>query len=142
MTEPRHPLKFPKEVRVRSRLDFAAVYERGVRMGDGCLSLTVLPNDRPTSRLGLAVSKRYGNAVRRNWLKRRLREVFRTSRAELPAGLDLIVQPRTNTPVKVDELRRSLLALTRRAAKKLAARPSVPKPDTAANDGSADEVAL
>ena len=141
MTEPRHPLKFPKEARVRSRLDFAAVYERGARMSDGCLSLTVLPNDRPTSRLGLAVSKRYGNAVRRNWLKRRLREVFRTSRVELPAGLDLIVQPRTNTPVKVDELRRSLLALTRRAAKKLAARPSVPKPDAAASDGSADEVA-
>ncbi len=140
MTEPRHPLKFPKSVRVRSRLDFAAVYERGVRMSDGCLSLTVQPNDRPTSRLGLAVSKRYGNAVRRNWLKRRLREVFRTSRTELPAGLDLIVQPRTNTPVKLDVLRQSLVSLTRRAAKKLAARSRVPKPDATASDGSADEV--
>lgn len=122
MSVPRHPLKFPKSVRVRSRLDFAAVYEQGVRMSDGCLSLTVLPNGRSMSRLGLAVSKRYGNAVQRNWLKRRLREVFRQSRAELPAGLDLIVQPRTNTPVKLDALRQSLVSLTRRAARKLAAR--------------------
>lgn len=129
MTVPRHLLKFPKSVRVRSRLDFAAVYEKGVRMSDGCLSLNVLPNDRPTSRLGLAVSKRYGNAVQRNRLKRQLREVFRQSRTELPAGLDLIVQPRTNMPVKQDVLRQSLVSLTRRAAKKLTARPRDPQPD-------------
>ena len=141
MSEPRHPLKFPKTVRVRSRLDFAAVYERGVRMSDGCLSLTVQPNDRSTSRLGLAVSKRYGNAVRRNWLKRRLREVFRQSRADLPASLDIIVQPRANTPVKLEALRHSLITLTRRAAKKLAARPRDPQPDTTASDGSSTGVA-
>lgn len=139
MTVPRHPLKFPKSVRVRSRLDFAAAYERGVRMSDGCLSLTALPNDRPTSRLGLAISKRYGNAVQRNRLKRRLREVFRQSRAELPAGLDLVVQPRTNTPIKLDVLRQSLVSLTRRAAKKLAARPRDPQSD--ASDDVASGVA-
>lgn len=121
-TSPSHPLKFPKTVRVRSRLDFAAVYERGVRIGDGCLSLTALPNERPTPRLGLAVSKRYGNAVQRNRFKRRLREVFRLSRAELPAGLDLVVQPRADTPLKLDTLKKSLVSLARRAAKKLAAR--------------------
>ena len=141
MNVPRHLLKFPKTVRVRSRLDFAAVYERGVRMNDGCLSLTVLPNDRSTSRLGLAVSKRYGNAVRRNWLKRRLREVFRTSRAELPEGLDLIVQPRTNAPLKLDALRQSLISLTRRAAKKLAARTRDPQPNSAASDDTIAGVA-
>ncbi|GDY06794.1 MAG: ribonuclease P protein component [Planctomycetota bacterium] len=122
MNSPRHPLKFPKMLRVRSRLDFAAVYERGVRVSDGCLSLVVLPNDRPTSRLGLAVSKRCGNAVCRNRLKRRLREVFRQSRADLPMGLDLVVQPRADTPLKLDALRQSLISLAKRAARKLAAR--------------------
>lgn len=127
MSSPRHPLKFPKLVRVRSRLDFAATYERGVRISDGCLSLTALPNDRPTSRLGLAVSKRCGNAVRRNRLKRRLREVFRQSRADLPTGLDLVVQPRADTPLKLDILRQSLASLVKRAAKKLAARSREPQ---------------
>ena len=122
MITPQQSVKFPKAVRIRSRLDFAVVYEQGVRIGDGCLSLTVLPNDRSMSRLGLAVSKRYGNAVRRNRFKRCLRDVFRRARPELPTGLDLVVQPRTNDVVNVNELRQSLLSLTRRAAKKLAAR--------------------
>ena len=136
MTLPRHPLKFPKVVRVRSRLDFAAVYERGVRISDGCLSLAVLSNDRPTSRLGLAVSKRCGNAVRRNRLKRRLREVFRQSRADLPTGLDLIVQPRADTPLKLDVLRQSLISLVKRAARKLAARSREPQAGSATSEDS------
>ncbi len=136
MTSPRHSLKFPKTVRVRSRLDFAAVYERGVRISDGCLSLIALPNDRATSRLGLAVSKRCGNAVQRNRLKRRLREVFRQSRAELPAGLDLVVQPRADTPIKLDVLRQSLVSLTRRAVKKLAGRSREPQTAVATNGDS------
>lgn len=136
MTVPRHPLKFPKLVRVRSRLDFAAVYERGVRISDGCFSLTALSNERPTSRLGLAVSKRCGNAVRRNRLKRRLREAFRLSRAELPTGLDLVVQPRAETPVKLSVLRHSLLSLAKRAAKKLATRSREAMPITTTNSDS------
>lgn len=131
MTSSRHPLKFPPMVRVRSRLDFAAAYERGVRMSDGCLTLIALPNDRPTSRLGLAVSKRCGNAVQRNRLKRRLREVFRQSRADLPTGLDFVVQPRANTPLKLELLRQSLVSLAKRAVRKLAARSREPQADSA-----------
>ena len=136
MTSPRHPLKFQKMLRVRSRLDFAAVYERGLRISDGCLSLIALPNDRPASRLGLAVSKRCGNAVRRNRLKRRLREVFRLSRAELPTGLDLVVQPRGDTPLKLDVLRHSLISLAKRAARKLAARSREPQTGSATSKDS------
>ncbi len=136
MTSSRHPLKFPPMVRVRSRLDFAAVYERGVRISDGCLTLIVLPNDRPTSRLGLAVSKRCGNAVRRNRLKRRLREVFRQSRADLPTGLDLVVQPRADTPLKLEVLRQSLISLAKRTTRKLAARSREPQPESAAGGDS------
>lgn len=136
MTAPRHPLKFSKTVRIRSRLDFAAVYEHGVRISDGCLSLTALANERPTSRLGLAVSKRCGNAVRRNRLKRRLREVFRLSRMELPTGLDLVVQPRAETPLKLADLRRSLLSLAKRAMKKLATRSRETLPITTTNSDS------
>lgn len=42
-------------------------------------------------RLGLTVSRRVGNAVVRNRLKRRVREWFRRARAELEPGLDLVV---------------------------------------------------
>lgn len=44
------------------------------------------------ARLGLAVSRKYGNAIRRNRLKRRLRECFRLNgvRAE---SVDVLVVP-------------------------------------------------
>ncbi len=42
-------------------------------------------------RLGVTVSRRVGNAVVRNRLKRRIREWFRRKRRALPEGLDLVV---------------------------------------------------
>lgn len=134
MTSLRGNQKFPKSVRVRSRLDYAAVYERGLRIGDACLALIALANDDSRTRLGLAVSKRCGNSVRRNRLKRRLREAFRLSRADLPAGLDLVIQPRADTPIQLAALQRSLISLTRRAAKKCAAQTRTPPTDAASSD--------
>jgi ribonuclease P protein component len=43
------------------------------------------------SRIGLTVSRKIGNAVVRNRVKRRLREVFRTNRLALARPLDLVV---------------------------------------------------
>lgn len=115
--------RFPKSAHVRSRLDFAVIYERGLRVSDATMSLILLPNDRGLTRLGLAVSKRCGNAVQRNRLKRRLREAFRLSRAELPTALDLVLQPRAGAELPLAALRQSLVSLTKRAAKKWASQP-------------------
>ena len=54
----------------------------------------VRPNGLPQSRLGVTTPARLGNAVLRNRLRRRLREVFRRHRARLPRGWDILVNPR------------------------------------------------
>jgi len=51
---------------------------RGKRISYGAIRLVCQQNTLGFSRLGLAVSRRYGNAVQRNRLKRQLRDVFRT----------------------------------------------------------------
>jgi len=47
------------------------------------------PTRLPT-RLGITVTRKVGNAVVRNRIKRLVREVFRQHRARLPVGLDLV----------------------------------------------------
>ncbi len=48
--------------------------------------------DKP--RLGLSVSKRVGNSVVRNRVRRRLKEIFRSLVADLPSDLDLVISAR------------------------------------------------
>jgi ribonuclease P protein component len=52
------------------------------------------PNELGAPRLGLSVSRRVGNAVTRNTVRRRLREVFQSALPEIPGDLDLVVSAR------------------------------------------------
>ena len=54
-----------------------------------------LPREGMWPRLGLTVSRKVGSAVRRNRVKRLVREVFRRRKWELPSG-DLVVIARRN----------------------------------------------
>jgi ribonuclease P protein component len=93
---------------------------------DRALVIYVAPNDLVWSRLGLSVGKRVGNAVRRNYIKRRLREAFRTQKSELPKGLDIICVARPEVTDERGNLARSLHVLVLRAARDLARRGSAP----------------
>jgi ribonuclease P protein component len=57
-------------------------------------SLHAFPNEYGTPRLGLSVSRRVGNAVTRNTVRRRLREIFHTVLPEIPSDLDLVISAR------------------------------------------------
>ena len=54
----------------------------------------VFPNEIGTPRLGLSVSRKVGNAVTRNAVRRRLKEVFYSALQEIPGNLDLVVSAR------------------------------------------------
>lgn len=83
---------FPKAVRLRRRPEFLRVQEQGFKISAECVLVLVLPNDRADglTRAGFTVSSKVGNAVVRNRIRRRLRELYRTRRAQLPEGLDLV----------------------------------------------------
>ena len=52
------------------------------------------PNDLGITRLGITVSKRIGNAVKRNRIKRVLRELFRLNKSRFPEGYDIVIVAR------------------------------------------------
>ena len=108
-----------KEQRLRSPLDFARVYDRGQRAGDGHLLVFAAPNDLGRTRFGLSVSRKHGNAVKRASLKRLLREAFRLSQHDLPQGLDLILIPRQGSGAELDDFRRSLVRNAERLVRRL-----------------------
>lgn len=82
---------FPKALRLKSRREFVHVQEGGVKVSAGPLLGVALRSGREMTRVGLTVSSKVGNAVERARLRRRLRELFRKRRAELPAGLDVVL---------------------------------------------------
>jgi len=65
----------------------------GTRANASSFVLLAAPSrvSTPASRLGVTASRRVGNAVVRNRIKRRIREWFRQHRSELPANRDLVV---------------------------------------------------
>lgn len=84
--------QFRPDERIRRRADFKQVYERGVRIHGRYSTLFLLPNDRGRGRLGIAATKKLGDAVRRNRAKRLIREIFR--RNKIAPGYDVVVVPK------------------------------------------------
>jgi ribonuclease P protein component len=67
---------------------YALVYDKGNSLASKLLVLKTMGNGRPLSRYGFSVSKKVGNAVVRNRMKRWLREIMRAT--TLKAGHDII----------------------------------------------------
>ena len=90
---------FGRAARLRGRKDFQAALRTGRKTTGRWLLLWRRENPGTGEpRLGLSVGSKVGPAVRRNRLKRLLREAFRLHRGRIAEGLDLVVHPRPGCP--------------------------------------------
>ena len=76
--------------RIRENERFQQIRRTGQSVSERSLVLCFLPNDLAYSRFGFSISSRIGNAVERNRLKRRLREICRLRMSTIESGWDLV----------------------------------------------------
>ena len=76
------------------RASFQRVYHSGRRWGSPFFTAFVLRNDVERSRVGLTTPRALGKAIRRNRIRRRVREAVRRRFAELVTGWDVVLNPR------------------------------------------------
>lgn len=79
-----------RRLRLRRSSDFEQVRRRGRTVSSPLIVLRVAPNGLAQNRYGFAVGRRVGKAVRRNRVKRWLREAVRRMHPHLQQGYDLV----------------------------------------------------
>ena len=80
------------EYRLKKAKDFDRVFRAGKRAFTNRLTLIYLP--AKTVKAGYAVGKKHGKAVKRNRIKRLLREAFRTVLPEIGGNWFFVVIPK------------------------------------------------
>ncbi len=80
-----------KNDKLRKRSEFLRLSANGKKIADRYFVLILICNPAGSSRIGLTVSKRVGNAVTRNRIKRLVREHFRVNRNLLNGSWDMNV---------------------------------------------------
>jgi ribonuclease P protein component len=85
-------LKLPKAARLTRRAEFAMVREQGTAQHGKFMVLGIWQSPSPeAARFGVIAARRTGPAHERNRARRRLREIFRSHRPSLPAGIWMVV---------------------------------------------------
>jgi len=102
---------FPRSRRIGGRATFKAIRDEGIRESRGPLTLWARPNGCGFLRMGISIGRPVGNAVKRNRIKRLLRESFRLLQHDFPHGYDLVIAVRPHETMILAEYQKLLTAM-------------------------------
>ncbi|WP_394708437.1 ribonuclease P protein component [uncultured Desulfuromusa sp.] len=91
-------------MRLRKRWEYQLIRKMGCKYHTPHFVLLVLDNSEKNSRLGITVTRKVGNAVQRNRLKRMVREFFRQSKNKYPTCDYSVIAKRGSTLLSSSEI--------------------------------------
>ncbi len=80
--------------KLKKNNEFKQVFTRGIKKSGKYTIVFIFSGEKPNNRLGIIVKKSIGNAVKRNKIKRRLREIWRKQINQLLQGSDVVIVAR------------------------------------------------
>ncbi len=89
---------FRKDEKICKKKDFLTIYQLGTRNYSKYFTIITHGNQSGYKRIGITVSRKVGNAVRRNRIKRLIREFFRLHKAQLSESRDIVIIGKKNLP--------------------------------------------
>ena len=101
-----------RRYRLKKNRAFQYVYRKGHSVA--CRNLVMLLAPGRELKIGFSVSKKTGNAVTRNRIKRRLRECFRPYLGDVKTGLYVIVARPSAAEAAFDDLKRDVRYLLKK----------------------------
>ena len=88
-----------KRFRVKKEKDFNAIFKEGKSFANRKFVIYRLENNEQHFRVGLSVSKKLGNAVMRNHIKRRIRHILIEHKNQLVENVDFVVIARKGVEI-------------------------------------------
>ena len=85
------PFEFPRRERLKGKAEIREVFNQKRLVSCHGAKLLFLKNGLPHSRIAFTFSRKFGNAVERNRVRRLCREAYRHLRQEIKPGYDLVL---------------------------------------------------
>ncbi|MEG2869484.1 MAG: ribonuclease P protein component [Terrisporobacter sp.] len=114
-------MDFNKTKGLKKDSDFRKVYKHGKSFANKYLVMYILENRSDLSRVGISVSKKVGNAIIRNKIRRRIKECYRLNVDEnVKAGYDIVFIARVSSnEVEYKDIEKSINHLIKKSGIKV-----------------------
>lgn len=80
-----------KIISIKKNREFQNIYRKGRYSVSKAFAVYMIPNSYKINRIGITASKKYGNSVKRNRIRRLIRESYRKIHTKLKKGYDFVI---------------------------------------------------